>query len=86
VTSEVAPRVHAIPLIGATAFVIVEDEITVIDAGMRGSAPRLHATPWAARRRRSRASSSPTPIPITSAAPPAPTSSCILPTATGPCA
>ena len=43
VTAEVAPRVHAIPLIGATAFAILEDEITVIDAGMRGSLPRLHA-------------------------------------------
>ena len=43
VSSEVAPRVHAIPLIGATAFAILEDDITVIDAGMRGSLPRLHA-------------------------------------------
>ena len=42
-TSEVAPRVHAIPLIGATAFAVLEDEITVIDAGMRGSLPPLHA-------------------------------------------
>ena len=42
-TSEVAPRVHAIPLIGATGFAILDDEITVIDAGMRGSLARLHA-------------------------------------------
>jgi len=43
VTFEVAPAVHAVPLIGATAYAILEDEITVIDAGMRGSLPRLHA-------------------------------------------
>jgi glyoxylase-like metal-dependent hydrolase (beta-lactamase superfamily II) len=42
-SSSVAPTVHAIPLIGATAYAILEDEITVIDAGMRGSLPRLHA-------------------------------------------
>jgi glyoxylase-like metal-dependent hydrolase (beta-lactamase superfamily II) len=41
--SEVASGVHAIPLIGATAYAILEDEITIIDAGMRGSLPRLHA-------------------------------------------
>jgi glyoxylase-like metal-dependent hydrolase (beta-lactamase superfamily II) len=41
-SSEVASRVHAIPLIGATAYAILEDQITVIDAGMRGSLPRLH--------------------------------------------
>jgi glyoxylase-like metal-dependent hydrolase (beta-lactamase superfamily II) len=41
--TEVAPGVHAIPLIGATAYAILEDEITIIDAGMRGSLPRLHA-------------------------------------------
>ena len=41
--TEVAANVFAIPLIGATAFAILEDEITVIDAGMRGSLPRLHA-------------------------------------------
>src|SRR5438045_1084544 len=41
--TEVANRVHRVPLIGATAFAILEDEITVIDAGMRGSLPRLHA-------------------------------------------
>jgi glyoxylase-like metal-dependent hydrolase (beta-lactamase superfamily II) len=43
VTSEVASAVHAVPLIGATAYAILEDEITVIDAGMRGSLARLHA-------------------------------------------
>src|SRR5438552_15069738 len=42
-STEVASRVHRVPLIGATAYVIVEDEITVIDAGLRGSLPRLHA-------------------------------------------
>jgi glyoxylase-like metal-dependent hydrolase (beta-lactamase superfamily II) len=41
--TEVAPGVHSIPLIGANAYAILEDEITVIDAGMRGSLPRLHA-------------------------------------------
>src|SRR5437762_9281662 len=42
-STEVATRVHRVPLIGATAYVILEDEITVIDAGLRGSLPRLHA-------------------------------------------
>ncbi|MDP9281402.1 MAG: MBL fold metallo-hydrolase [Chloroflexota bacterium] len=41
--TEVADSVFAVPLIGATAFAILEDDITVIDAGMRGSLPRLHA-------------------------------------------
>lgn len=41
--TEVAPGVHSIPLIGATAYAILEDDITIIDAGMRGSLPRLHA-------------------------------------------
>ena len=30
-------------LIGAAAYVVLEDEITVIDSGMRGSLSRLHA-------------------------------------------
>lgn len=34
---EVAPNVHAVRVIGANAFVIVEDELTLIDAGHRGS-------------------------------------------------
>jgi len=34
---EVAPGVHAIRLIGANAFLIVEDELMLIDAGHRGS-------------------------------------------------
>src|SRR2546430_15225503 len=42
-STEVASRVHRVPLIGATAYVILEDEITVIDTGLRGSLPRLHA-------------------------------------------
>ncbi len=41
--TEVAGNVYAVPLIGATAFAILEDEVTLIDAGMRGSLPRLHA-------------------------------------------
>src|SRR5256885_5369622 len=40
---EVATGVHAIRLIGATAYAILDDEITIVDAGMRGSLPRLHA-------------------------------------------
>src|SRR5207253_855171 len=42
-STEIASRVHRVPLIGATAYVILEDEITVVDAGLRGSLPRLHA-------------------------------------------
>src|SRR5207249_12268974 len=42
-STEVASRIYRVPLIGATAYVILEDEITVIDAGLRGSLPRLHA-------------------------------------------
>lgn len=34
---EVLPGVHAVRLLGSTAFAIVEDEITLIDAGLRGS-------------------------------------------------
>jgi len=34
---EIAPRVHAVPLLGSTGFLIVEDELTLIDAGLRGS-------------------------------------------------
>lgn len=34
---------HSVPLIGATAYAILEDEITIIDAGIRGSLPLLHA-------------------------------------------
>src|SRR5207245_5130462 len=42
-STEVASRVHRVPLVGAHAHVTLEDEITVIDAGLRGSLPRLHA-------------------------------------------
>ena len=34
---EIVPRVHAVRVIGAKAHLIVEDEITLIDAGHRGS-------------------------------------------------
>ena len=34
---EIVPRVHGVRVIGATAHLIVEDEITLIDAGHRGS-------------------------------------------------
>jgi glyoxylase-like metal-dependent hydrolase (beta-lactamase superfamily II) len=38
---EVVPGVHAVRLLGSTAFAIVEDEITLIDAGLRGSSRLL---------------------------------------------
>jgi glyoxylase-like metal-dependent hydrolase (beta-lactamase superfamily II) len=38
---EIAPGVHAVRLFGSTAFAIVEDEITLIDAGLRGSSRLL---------------------------------------------
>jgi glyoxylase-like metal-dependent hydrolase (beta-lactamase superfamily II) len=41
--TEVADRIFAVPLIGATAFAILEEDITVVDAGLHGSLPRLHA-------------------------------------------
>ncbi len=34
---EIAPDVHAVTLIGSTAFLLVGDEITLVDAGHRGS-------------------------------------------------
>ncbi len=34
---EVGPGIHAIRLIGANAYLIVEDELTLVDAGHRGS-------------------------------------------------
>ena len=34
---EIVPRVHALRVIGAKAYLLVEDEITLIDAGHRGS-------------------------------------------------
>ena len=34
---EIIPRVHALRVIGAKAYLLVEDEITLIDAGHRGS-------------------------------------------------
>src|SRR5881392_1693697 len=34
---EIVPRVHAVRVIGAKAYAIVEDELTLIDAGHRGS-------------------------------------------------
>ena len=38
---EVAPGIHAVRVIGANAFLIVEDEITLVDAGHRGSSRTL---------------------------------------------
>lgn len=38
---EIASGVHAIPLIGATGHLIVEDRLTLIDAGLPGSSRRL---------------------------------------------
>ena len=40
---EVAPDIHAIRVIGANAFLIVEDEITLVDAGHRGSIRMLRS-------------------------------------------
>jgi len=40
---EVAEGLHAVRLIGSNAFVIVEDELTLIDAGHRGSIVALRA-------------------------------------------
>ncbi len=34
---EIAPRVHSVRLLGSSAFLIVEDELTLIDAGLAGS-------------------------------------------------
>jgi len=38
---EVASSVHAVRLIGSNAFLIVEDELTLVDAGHRGSGRML---------------------------------------------
>jgi glyoxylase-like metal-dependent hydrolase (beta-lactamase superfamily II) len=38
---EVATSVHAVRLIGSNAFLIVEDELTLVDAGHRGSGRML---------------------------------------------
>jgi glyoxylase-like metal-dependent hydrolase (beta-lactamase superfamily II) len=38
---EIASGVHAVPLIGATGHVIIEDRLTLIDAGLPGSGRRL---------------------------------------------
>ena len=38
---EIAPDVHAVQLLGATAFVFSEERLTVVDAGLGGSRPVL---------------------------------------------
>ena len=38
---EIASGVHAVPLIGATGHLIVDDRLTLIDAGLPGSSRRL---------------------------------------------
>ncbi len=38
---EVAPNVHAVRLIGSNSFLIVEEELTLVDAGHRGSGRML---------------------------------------------
>jgi len=38
---EIAPGVHQVRLVGADAFLIAEERLTLIDAGMVGSRPRL---------------------------------------------
>ncbi len=40
---EIAPGVHAVPLLGATGHLICEDRLTLIDAGLPGSRRRLAA-------------------------------------------
>jgi glyoxylase-like metal-dependent hydrolase (beta-lactamase superfamily II) len=38
---EIAPRLHAVPMLGATAFLACEERLTLIDAGMVGARRRL---------------------------------------------
>lgn len=38
---EIAPNVHAVPMKSAGAFLITEDRLTLIDAGLTGSKPML---------------------------------------------
>jgi glyoxylase-like metal-dependent hydrolase (beta-lactamase superfamily II) len=38
---EIAPQVHAVPLIGAIGHVVFEDRLTLIDTGLPGSGQRL---------------------------------------------
>ncbi|HEV7199358.1 MAG TPA: MBL fold metallo-hydrolase, partial [Candidatus Limnocylindria bacterium] len=38
---EIAPNVHAVPMKSAGAFLITEDRLTLIDAGLAGSKPML---------------------------------------------
>jgi glyoxylase-like metal-dependent hydrolase (beta-lactamase superfamily II) len=38
---EIAPRVHAVKGLGATVYVICEDEVTLIDAGLQGNRRRI---------------------------------------------
>jgi glyoxylase-like metal-dependent hydrolase (beta-lactamase superfamily II) len=40
---EIAPSVHAVPLLGATGHLICEDRLTLIDAGLPGSSRRLNS-------------------------------------------
>ncbi len=40
---EIAPGVHAVPLLGATGHLICEDRLTLIDAGLPGSSRRLES-------------------------------------------
>jgi glyoxylase-like metal-dependent hydrolase (beta-lactamase superfamily II) len=39
--TEVIPRVYRLPLVGTGAFLLLEDQITVIDAGWRGNGRRV---------------------------------------------
>ena len=38
---QIAPDVHSVPLLGANAFLITEERMTLIDAGLAGSKPML---------------------------------------------
>ena len=38
---EISPSVHAVKMLGADAFLLTEDRLTLIDAGMVGSRRRI---------------------------------------------
>jgi len=38
---EIVPGLHSLRLLGSKAFLVVEDEITLVDAGLQGSGPLL---------------------------------------------
>lgn len=38
---EISPGVHAVPLLGARGHLVFDDQVTLVDAGLPGSAPRV---------------------------------------------